>query len=411
MPTYDQYDAAMKQSTSQAKQAIMSLAGVAMPNYSRQTKAATRETSYLVDGLKNLQRQHQETTRAAKQSEDQLKSLAAQAERLKTLRNVAIGAYAGMTGLAMGLVRSGLAGTVEGYRLEYAWTRLGRSLAAIALPAFEKIADVIGDLAGWFEKLNGRQQDFIMKLGFVAIAAAPAIAALRMLRLVGAAAAGAMALGSSALGMGGAAAGAASAGAGSAVGGAALAAGGAAAGGGLLARGAGATARLATRVVLPAAVAYEVASEAFDDDSRYNRARKRGRSMAGAAWESVSGGLMDSFRGTSIATAAAGTMDLKSKEEDKKRRDPQAMGFAQQEAGGAHIRIQEMLLQVSVAKAEENAKAMQEEIDARIESIEVLRQFNERFKLGADIAPPTMGVAGIAGFLFDSDRLKKIMGK
>lgn len=409
MPTYDQYDAAMRQSTSQAKQAVMSLAGMAMPNYARQTKTATRETQLFVDGLKNLKRQHQETTRAAKQSEDQLKSLAAQAERLKTLRNVTIGAYAGMTGLAMGLVRSGLAGTVEGYRLEYAWTRLGRSLAAIALPAFERIADVIGDLAGWFEKLNGRQQDFIMKLGFVAIAAAPAIAALRMLRLVGAAAAGAMALGSSALGMGGAAAGAASAGAGSAVGGAALAAGGAAAGGGLLARGAGTAARLATRVVLPAAVAYEVASEAFDDDSRYNKARKRGRSMVGAAWESVTGNIVG--ESSLVGAAATSRMDSKSKEEEKKRRDPQAMGFAQQEAGGAHMRIQEMLLQVSVAKAEENAKAMQDEIDARIESIEVLRQFNERFKLGADIAPPTMGVAGIAGFLFDSDRLKKIMGK
>ena len=74
------------------------------------------------------------------------------ADGLGRLKTVATVAYAGFVGLTAGLIRSGLQGTVEGYRLEMAWTRLGRQVAAIAIPAIDTLAKTIGSVAGWLEK-------------------------------------------------------------------------------------------------------------------------------------------------------------------------------------------------------------------------------------------------------------------
>jgi hypothetical protein len=70
------------------------------------------------------------------------------------------------------------------------------------------------------------------------------------------------------------------------------------------------------------------------------------------------------------------------------RSDISPMGFGQEEAGGAHVRIQEELLKVSVARIEEEAaakkKAAEEEVAARAKVIEAIQEEAEARKIMSD---------------------------
>jgi hypothetical protein len=426
VPTFDQFDDALSRTAGRTRASIEALAKQSFPQYTAAARSAGRENRSLADSLKNLSREHGIAADLAKKHGTQLRELEKQQKELerhyRTVRGVAVGAYAGMTGLAMGLVRTGLQGTVEGYRLEYAWTRLGRSMAAVALPAFEKLADWMGRVAGWFERLTGRQQDFLLKLGLVAVVAAPAIAAFRTLLTLGTAV---FALGRGAAAAAGA--GAASSGVAAAAGshrmtGAAMMArgglGGAAAAGGLM--------RFAGPVGMAAAGGVALAqsgglrlnaSEGPTD--QYARLRQSGRSRLGAGFE-VAGTAMG-FLGRELFGGEEEFIEGNK----KKRRDVQAMGFASEEAGGAHMRIQEELLKVSVAKAGEAIQRMEDEAAARAKLIEqmereaAVRGFSKASGLPGFVG---VGVSSIGGFdnsttsgallhMFDADRLKKIMGK
>jgi hypothetical protein len=136
----------------------------------------------------------------------------------------------------------------------------------------------------------------------------------------------------------------------------------------------------------------------------YARLRRQGRSRLGAAWSTA---------GQSIAQIghATGLTDETFAGQAKKRRDVQAMGFASEDAGGAHFRIQEELLKVSVAKAEENAKAMEREIELR-------KMLNASLEAWAarGVSPDRLVEFGmdnfrLPGVAFDADRIKKMMGK
>src|SRR5581483_11231970 len=99
------------------------------------------------------------------------------AGQIQTLKTAALVGYGAIAGSVLGLVRAGLQGTVEGYRLEYAWTRLGRQAAGVAVPAVDKVSNTVGALAGKFERLSSSQQDTILNLGLLALAAGGGLAA------------------------------------------------------------------------------------------------------------------------------------------------------------------------------------------------------------------------------------------
>lgn len=166
------------------------------------------------------------------------------AAQVQTLKTTALVGYGLMTAGVLGFVRAGLAGTVESYRMELQMQRLSRQVAAIAAPALNVLSNTVGKIADRFHRLSGPQQDFLLKLGLVAVVGVPVLAfvgkltaAVIALRAAYLSAAAAQALmgGGGALGAAGAAGTAAATArqglsAGGAIAGTAVAAGGAAAG-------------------------------------------------------------------------------------------------------------------------------------------------------------------------------------
>lgn len=98
--------------------------------------------------------------------------------------------YGIAAGGIMGLVRSGLQGTVQGYQMELAWQRLGRSVAGIALPAIEKITGWVDRLDRFLSRLSDSQKDTILNFGLLAGGALVFGGALRTVFGIGSAAVG-----------------------------------------------------------------------------------------------------------------------------------------------------------------------------------------------------------------------------
>ncbi len=105
----------------------------------------------------------------------------------KDFRRLGIAAgigIAGAVGLAAGLVRSGLQGTVEGQRLDLAWTRLSRQVAGIAVPAIERLVKVLESITNAFRSLSGPQQRIILDIGLMTVGIIALTAALRTMGVV-----------------------------------------------------------------------------------------------------------------------------------------------------------------------------------------------------------------------------------
>ncbi len=313
--------------------------------------------------------------------------------------------------MGMGLVRSGLAGTQEGVRLEMSWMRLSRQLAAVAVPAIEMLSSVLQRVAGWFERLSGAQQNNIMRVGLFAAGVLTLAGAFRLLLplagavrgilasigLVGAAGAVSGAVAASAAGASVAARGLTGAAAMNAAGGLGGTAA-AAAGGGMLAR----AGSLALKAAIPAAVA--VAAVEMSDDRKhkgetpgdyYRRLKTEGRSSAGAAFSVFGKSLETSWR------SIFGGKEAFKDDEKEKRRDITPFGNSSEEAGGAHFRIQEELLKVEAAKSEE-AKEMVEALKALTE---VMKGMPSRTDPGdASTSPTGEGTMGWYG-----DTIRKAM--
>lgn len=91
-------------------------------------------------------------------------------QELRFLGSTAMGALNSVSGMSMGLMRAGLSGTAEGYRLSLAFERLGQSMAGIIVPVVNSISRGLGMVTGWFRSMTGDQQKWI--LGFTLAGAA-----------------------------------------------------------------------------------------------------------------------------------------------------------------------------------------------------------------------------------------------
>lgn len=328
------------------------------------------------------------------------------AREINTIRTAALGTVGAFTAMGVGLARSGLAGTVEGYKLEYAWLRLSRSVASIAVPAVDALSNHLGKAAGWFEQLNGSQQDTILKIGLLTAGTLALGGALRTVVAVGGAAIGilrgvAAVSGLSAL-AGGAAAGGTTAVVGGAAAGAATAAGAggaaAAGGAGLLARLGGGAAGLGAVAGLGAAGAatgygsevvglgaaygavsgYRAGTGALRGVARvagplaagasvyegatggyYSRARSEGHSMFTSGLAALGGGALDT-----LTLGAFGDYHRKKYGTGDAAGGPRSeitpLRVASGEAGMSHALIQEEVLKVTTAMADETKAAAEE---------------------------------------------------
>jgi hypothetical protein len=310
------------------------------------------------------------------------------AAEFATLKSVATVGYLGITGLAVGLVRAGLQGTVQGYKLEYAWTRLGRQAAAIAVPAVEKLASWVGRLAGWFERLSPRQQNLVLTLGLIAVAAGPAITAMRTLYTTGVAAlsigrtvASVMGLASTA-GAAAQATAAAAGGAGSAAAGGAGRAGAGAMAGRLLLR--------AAPVLLPLA-----AAAALTQTSDYERMRFEGHGKLKSTVGAGIGAMYDlghAVFGGNSANELDATRAEMDKRMEKKRREVMPLEVGLGEAGDKAQSIQEELLKVSSARdetAEANTEAVRRLTQVLLDRA---REIESRWGDGATAAERARGM-------------------
>ena len=96
------------------------------------------------------------------------------------LRNAFLLGTAGM----VGMVKMGLAGTVEGERMALAFQKFSQQIAAIFLPVVEAISGAMERLTGWMRGLSGDTQDAIMT--WVSWAAGLGFAVLMIGKVVGA---------------------------------------------------------------------------------------------------------------------------------------------------------------------------------------------------------------------------------
>lgn len=109
---------------------------------------------------------------------------------LGTLGRTAAVGYGVAAATVGSMARSGFGGTVEGYRLEIAWQRLSRQIAAVFVPVMDRVSRVVEKTTLWFQRLNGSQQDAIMAVGLatagvVAFGAAVKVAAVTLGALSG----------------------------------------------------------------------------------------------------------------------------------------------------------------------------------------------------------------------------------
>jgi hypothetical protein len=84
-------------------------------------------------------------------------------ERMTGLTRTAAWGFGLVTGVTLGWVRAGMAGTVEQYRLEYGFQRLSRAIAGTFKPTIDSVTNGVHQLANWFQGLSGEQQDNLRK--------------------------------------------------------------------------------------------------------------------------------------------------------------------------------------------------------------------------------------------------------
>lgn len=283
-------------------------------------------------------------------------------QQLGRMAGTAFGAASATIG---GMTRSGFSNTVEGYRLNYAFQRVSYQLAAIFSPAVEKAANVTERVAGWFERLTGKQQDALQTVGLLTVGLVAVGGAVRVFTTSLAAAAlgakvfGATAAVSGAAGAAGAAAGGAAAGG---LGAGAAAAGGAVAGGfmaraGRFVRGAG---RFALRAAVPlaaAAAVFEGVTGGYDE-----MLRKRGENKLVSTLGALGGGALNiltfgAFKNRlrergEIPTEAEAAAAAAAADPGRHRNvTPMPSGFG--DVGSNYFRIAEEVLKVGAAQNRE----------------------------------------------------------
>lgn len=323
-------------------------------------------------------------------------------------------------GFGLGLMRQGLSGTVEGFQLDRAWQRLARQVAAVAIPAIEMMSRGVNRVAGWFEKLSGKNQELLLQVGLVAVgfgmvsrvfglvttAGGALVGLLRAAGMVGAAgaAAGGAAAGGGLLAAGAPAALAAAGGGGAAAKllmGGGLAAGGVAAGatgfgtealaaGGLLGATAGVMGRTAGSSALKAGArgalrfAAPVAAglSAYEGYETYRDRRGRGESRLEAGAKAVAHGAVD--------FASFGMLSLYDRDKkatdgaEKKRRDVTPLHVGELEAGGSAGLIQEEVLKAIVAREEERKAAEEAATEATKGATSALEDFGAMLRDASD---------------------------
>jgi hypothetical protein len=72
--------------------------------------------------------------------------------------------FAILTGAVMGFVRAGLAGTVEGDRLQLRFQMLSREIAGVFMPVITAVTDKLTQAVQWFKHLTGENQNLIMRI-------------------------------------------------------------------------------------------------------------------------------------------------------------------------------------------------------------------------------------------------------
>ena len=351
-------------------------------DYVKQVEQASRRNEQLRRGLKDgtFSRHAAELNKVNKeyaqlQHQAKLQEMVAQHGRLggvirahqnefAAMKRAGVNAFGTVNNMAMSLMRSGLQGTVEGYRMEMAWTRLARQVAGIAIPAIDMVSKTVGRVATWFEKLSGNQQDVILKFGLMAMAAGPV---LRIVSGIGAALAGAGAIAGSArvaAGLSAAGAGAAAGAAGGAAASGAGVSGGvaAAAGASRLGRAAGLVGKVGGALAVGDAVQNAIGGD------YYNVLRSRGQSRIAAGLGALGGGFMNTIsRPLKWLGATDKTYDEAFTEKygtgapaesGKRHRDPALNQTSLLELGSTAQLLQEEVLKVSMAREENDSEAI-----------------------------------------------------
>jgi hypothetical protein len=245
----------------------------------------------------------------------------------------------------------------------------------------------VGKLADRFERLSGGQQDVVLTLGLIAVAAGPAIAAMRTLYSVGSAA---FAIGRTALAAAGASAATSAAGAAAGGAGAGAAAAGGAGAGAAAAKGAsrlGRFARVGGRLAGRAAGPLAALVEGYGEYTRYRDTGLTTRNVlytASRAASIVPG--VDKLR--DYADSLADRLGYKGGNASapaEAHRDPMPLEVGLHEAGTKAQSIQEALLEKSAARgvgSEEATAATREATAATRELIRVLQERGFHFDAG-----------------------------
>src|SRR5688500_679476 len=76
----------------------------------------------------------------------------------KAVASTFVSTFKAASAAVTGLAAAGMVGTVEGNNMAFAWQRLSREIASIALPVFEAITNVVRKLTTFLQSLSGAQQ-------------------------------------------------------------------------------------------------------------------------------------------------------------------------------------------------------------------------------------------------------------
>lgn len=96
---------------------------------------------------------------------------------------MAVAGFQALTNAARGWVNAGLAGTGHGNLMQAQFTLLAQQIAGVFVPVINMVTRAVTDLAAWFRRLTGDQQDVIRR--FIEAAAVMAFVHLGLGRLVG----------------------------------------------------------------------------------------------------------------------------------------------------------------------------------------------------------------------------------
>lgn len=114
----------------------------------------------------------------AERMERLAKSVGQAADQMDKLARKVAGAFAGATAAVTGWVRAGLAGTVEGFRLRYAFELLSQEIAGAFLPVVDRLTRGILNLRSAMGRLTADQQQQIAKVGLMTAAFTASLAVI-----------------------------------------------------------------------------------------------------------------------------------------------------------------------------------------------------------------------------------------